>query len=65
MLGNTFGRLFRVTTVGESYGIGKGSGLAVIVDGVSPGLSYPTSSFRRRWINAGRAWAAQLAPAGN
>ncbi len=39
MLGNTFGRLFRVTTAGESYGIGKGSGLAVIVDGVPPGLS--------------------------
>lgn len=38
MLGNTFGRLFRVTTCGESYGIGKGSGLAVIVDGVPPGL---------------------------
>ena len=38
MLGNSFGRLFRVTTCGESYGIGKGSGLAVIVDGVPPGL---------------------------
>jgi chorismate synthase len=38
MLGNTFGRLFRVTTCGESYGIGKGSGLAVLVDGVPPGL---------------------------
>ena len=38
MLGNTFGRLFRITTCGESYGIGKGSGLAVVVDGVPPGL---------------------------
>lgn len=38
MLGNSFGRIFRVTTCGESYGIGKGSGLAVIVDGVPPGL---------------------------
>ena len=38
MQGNTFGRLFRITTCGESYGKGKGSGLAVIVDGVSPGL---------------------------
>lgn len=38
MLGNTFGRIFRVTTCGESYGKGKGSGLAVIVDGVPPGL---------------------------
>src|SRR3990167_9301966 len=38
MLGNSFGRIFRVTTCGESYGIGKGSGLAVIIDGVPPGL---------------------------
>ncbi|MGA1839931.1 MAG: chorismate synthase [bacterium] len=38
MMGNTFGRIFRVTTCGESYGIGKGSGLAVIVDGVPPGI---------------------------
>ncbi|KON28504.1 chorismate synthase [miscellaneous Crenarchaeota group archaeon SMTZ-80] len=38
MLGNTFGRFFRITTCGESYGIGEGSGLAVIVDGVPPGI---------------------------
>jgi len=38
MMGNTFGRLFRITTCGESYGKGKGSGLAVIVDGIPPGL---------------------------
>jgi chorismate synthase len=38
MLGNTFGRMFRITTCGESYGIGKGSGLSVIIDGVPPGL---------------------------
>jgi chorismate synthase len=38
MLGNTFGRLFRVTTCGESYGKGKGSGLAAVIDGVPPGL---------------------------
>ncbi|MDP7180324.1 MAG: chorismate synthase [Candidatus Woesearchaeota archaeon] len=38
MLGNSFGRIFRITTCGESYGIGKGSGLSVIVDGVPPGL---------------------------
>ncbi len=38
MMGNTFGRIFRVTTCGESYGIGKGSGLAVIVDGVPAGV---------------------------
>ena len=35
MLGNTCGRLFRITTCGESYG----KGLAVIVDGVPAGLA--------------------------
>lgn len=35
MLGNTFGRIFRITTCGESYG----GGLAVIVDGVPAGLT--------------------------
>ncbi|MFP3903006.1 MAG: chorismate synthase [Armatimonadota bacterium] len=34
MLGNTFGRMFRVTTAGDSYG----GGLAAIVDGVPPGI---------------------------
>lgn len=34
MLGNTFGRMFRITTCGESYG----DGMAVIVDGVPPGI---------------------------
>jgi chorismate synthase len=34
VLGNTFGRMFRITTCGESYG----EGLAVIVDGVPPGI---------------------------
>jgi len=34
MLGNTFGRIFRISTCGESYG----KGLAVIVDGVPAGL---------------------------
>ena len=34
MLGNTFGRIFRVTTCGESYG----GGLAAIVDGVPAGI---------------------------
>ncbi len=48
MFGNTFGRLFRVTTSGESYGGGfrKGlpipkdlyGGLLTIVDGVPPGI---------------------------
>jgi len=34
MVGNTFGRLFRVTTCGESYG----GGLGIIVDGVPAGM---------------------------
>ena len=34
MLGNSFGRVFRVTTCGESYG----AALLIIVDGVPPGL---------------------------
>jgi chorismate synthase len=34
MLGNTFGRVFRVTAAGESYG----PALQIIVDGVPPGL---------------------------
>ncbi len=34
MQGNTFGRIFRVTAAGESYG----TALQIIVDGVPPGL---------------------------
>ena len=49
MMGNTFGRLFRVTTCGESYGGGfrkdlnipeeLRGGLITIVDGVPPGIT--------------------------
>ncbi|NLC67762.1 MAG: chorismate synthase [Clostridiaceae bacterium] len=49
MMGNTFGRLFRVTTCGESYGGGFRKsldipkelygGLITIVDGVPPGIT--------------------------
>jgi len=35
MLGNTYGRIFRVTTCGESYG----DAMVTIVDGVPPGLA--------------------------
>lgn len=45
MLGNTFGRLFQVTTCGESYGwnvgekgAGWGGALLTIVNGVPPGI---------------------------
>jgi len=37
MFGNTFGRVFRVTACGESYG----GGLLTIVDGVPAGLTIP------------------------
>src|SRR3989338_3521769 len=47
MIGNTFGRFFRITTCGESYGIGKGSGLAVIVDGVPPGLKITDADIQK------------------
>jgi len=47
MLGNTFGRIFRITTCGESYGKGKGSGLAVILDGVPPGLKLTREAIQR------------------
>ena len=47
MIGNTFGRFFRITTCGESYGIGKGSGLSVIVDGVPPGLKITDADIQR------------------
>ena len=46
-MGNTFGRLFRITTCGESYGIGKGSGLSVIVDGVPPGLKITNQTIQK------------------
>ncbi|RMH57006.1 MAG: chorismate synthase [Candidatus Hydrogenedentota bacterium] len=39
MSGNTFGRLFRVTSCGESHG----AGIGVILDGVPPGLSLDPS----------------------
>ena len=45
MLGNTFGRVFQVTTCGESYGwhakaedAGYGGGLFAIVNGVPAGI---------------------------
>jgi|TARA_B100001971_G_scaffold179314_1_gene174726 chorismate synthase len=47
MIGNTFGRFFRITTCGESYGIGKGSGLSVIVDGIPPGLKLTDADIQK------------------
>jgi chorismate synthase len=47
MIGNSFGRFFRITTCGESYGIGKGSGLAVILDGIPPGLKLTDADIQK------------------
>jgi len=41
--GNTFGRLFRVTTFGESHGRGVGA----VVDGVPPGIPLPVEYIQR------------------
>ena len=39
MAGNSFGQLFRITTAGESHGVGN----VVIIDGCPPGLSLSES----------------------
>lgn len=43
MLGNTFGRVFRVTAAGESYG----PALQIIVDGVPPGVPLTDADIQR------------------
>lgn len=43
MLGNTFGRVFRVTAAGESYG----PALQIIVDGVPPGVPLTEADIQR------------------
>jgi chorismate synthase len=43
MLGNTFGRVFRVTAAGESYG----TALQIIVDGVPPGVPLTEADIQR------------------
>jgi len=43
MAGNSFGRIFRITTFGESHGVGVG----VVVDGCPPRLSLSTEDFVR------------------
>ena len=55
MLGNTFGRLFRITTCGESYG----GGLAVIVDGVPAGLSL-TEEYIQHELNKRRPGQSEI-----
>lgn len=43
MSGNTFGKLFTVTTFGESHGVGLGA----IIDGCPPGLSLAEADLQR------------------
>jgi len=43
MAGNSFGQIFRITTFGESHGVGVG----VVVDGCPPRLSLSTEDFVR------------------
>lgn len=54
MLGNTFGRIFQVTTCGESYGwhataeqSGYGGALFTIVNGVPPGIKLDVAMIQR------------------
>jgi len=51
MLGNTFGRLFRVTCSGESYG----RGLLTIVDGVPAGMTITREMIQAELDSAGPA----------
>ena len=55
MLGNTFGRVFRITACGESYG----GGLAVIVDGVPAGLAL-TEEYIQHELNKRRPGQSKL-----
>lgn len=44
MAGNTFGRIFRITTAGESHGLGLG----VIIDGCPPGIELNAELIQRQ-----------------
>lgn len=50
MAGNSIGQLFRVTTCGESHGVG----LMAIVDGVPPGLALTEEDLQKIWIAVSR-----------
>ncbi len=43
MAGNSIGQLFRVTTCGESHGVG----LMAIVDGVPPGIELTEADLQK------------------
>ncbi|KPK77325.1 MAG: chorismate synthase [Phycisphaerae bacterium SM23_30] len=55
MIGNTFGRFFRVTTCGESYG----GALMAVVDGVPPGLKL-TKEYVQAELDKRRPGQSQL-----
>lgn len=50
MAGNSIGQLFRVTTCGESHGVG----LMAIIDGVPPGIELSEADLQRIWTAASR-----------
>ena len=51
MAGNSIGKLFKVTTFGESHGIALGC----VVDGVPPGLALTESDMQHDLDQIGRA----------
>ena len=50
MAGNSIGQLFRVTTCGESHGVG----LMAIIDGVPPGIELSEADLQRIWTVVSR-----------
>lgn len=60
MAGNSIGQLFRVTTCGESHGVG----LMAIVDGVPPGLALTEEDLQkdldRRKPGTSKLWFPRL-----
>ena len=50
MAGNTFGKVFRVTTWGESHGVAIGA----VIDGCPPGIPLSTEDIKRDMEAAAR-----------
>ena len=55
MSGNTFGKIFKVTTFGESHG----KALGCIIDGCPPNLKIDESDIQRR-SRSKKAWAIKI-----
>jgi chorismate synthase len=51
MSGNTFGKLFSVTTFGESHG----PAIGCVIDGCPPGLTLSEADIQPSWTAASRA----------